>query len=411
MPAGAVVGDVVRVEADFEVDGIFVTKVLPAKHRSGRAEPERIEMISVAPSDGGVTARLAKKSKPRPDRPKKKGKRDRRDKARTDEGRDDAARDDGERDDDKRADAGDGARKRERPRGKQRRRDDAKPALPPRPRAKRLRPKRKHRDAYVNSLPPEQQAIAAVLMGGGLAAVRDQLNASSAGDQAPDALGPGNPDELLALAESLLTELKHAEWRDRADAALNGPDDLDLRDLRSVLVAADDHARDTETREIADQLRARLNAGVEATQVAWHDELRALLKDGRVVRALNVSSHNPKAGAPLPPEIARDLTAQTNSALGAGVSERRLSTVLEAASFSPIRPYVVVASPPENPGEELLATARKIARRMPEVAASLGVTPKASAEAAESNAEVAEPNVETADPNVEVTQDTSAPAS
>lgn len=252
----------------------------------------------------------------------------------------------------------------------------------------------------MKSLPPEQQAIAEVLRRGGLAALREQLNSgatsvkkktsdgqAASGDEAePASFGSGNKDELLALAEKLLKDLQRAEWRDRADAALGGPDDLDLRDLRSVLVAADDHARDAETREIAERLRVKLNDGVEATQLAWHDELRALLKDGRVVRALNVSSHNPKAGAPLPPEIARDLTAQTNSALGAGVSERRLSTVLEAASFSPIRPYVVVASPPEKPGEELLATARKIARRMPEVAASLGVTP---------SAEVVEPSADT----------------
>ena len=49
---------------------------------------------------------------------------------------------------------------------------------------------------------------------------------------------------MITLAEALLPQLKIAEWRDRADAALKTIEDVDIRDLRTVLVAAEDSARD-----------------------------------------------------------------------------------------------------------------------------------------------------------------------
>ena len=68
---------------------------------------------------------------------------------------------------------------------------------------------------------------------------------------------------LVSLAESLLPRLGDAEWHDRADAALASIDDLDLRDLRSVVVAADDHAKDEQTRALAAELRTKLTERVD----------------------------------------------------------------------------------------------------------------------------------------------------
>ena len=55
---------------------------------------------------------------------------------------------------------------------------------------------------------------------------------------------------LIGLAEQMLPQVRSAEWRDRAEAALADVDEIDLRDLRSV-VGADDAARDEESRAIA----------------------------------------------------------------------------------------------------------------------------------------------------------------
>ena len=80
-------------------------------------------------------------------------------------------------------------------------------------------------------------------------------------------------EPLLALAERLLPRLKAAEWRDRADAALRQVDDVDLRDLRSVVSAAETAARDDESRAVAEQLRAALTARVDREHQEWLDEL------------------------------------------------------------------------------------------------------------------------------------------
>jgi hypothetical protein len=55
---GAKPGDVLKVDAEFEIDGITVVSVLPprSKHRS---EPERIELLTPSRETPGVTTQLA----------------------------------------------------------------------------------------------------------------------------------------------------------------------------------------------------------------------------------------------------------------------------------------------------------------------------------------------------------------
>src|ERR1700730_4335879 len=55
---GAKAGDVVRADAEFEIEGITIVGVLPPKERK-RAEPERLEIIGPPrPSTPGVTSSL-----------------------------------------------------------------------------------------------------------------------------------------------------------------------------------------------------------------------------------------------------------------------------------------------------------------------------------------------------------------
>ena len=381
-------GDVLRVDAEFEVDGIFVTGVLPPKARSGKPPAERIEMIG--PPDRGVGTTTARVKSGRGSRkrggdgerggdrerdsrgPKRKREGDRRKRERSA---------DSKTGEPQRRKRGEGDGRRRRDGGTKRQSSDAAakakpetPDRPPRPKARKLRPSRKHRDELIASLPAEQQVVAEQVARGGLAAVRtgiDEQNRKAAAQGAPEVPADG----VLRLAESLVGPVQIAEWHDRADAALAGIERVDLRDLRSVLVAAEDFARGAEARELADKIREGLNERVEASQREWHDELRTTLAEGRVVRALRLSSRPPKAGAPLPPEVAQELTTQANAALGTGNSQHRIAVVLEAVAFSPVRPYVVVPSVPAEPSEELIEVVRKIASRLPEVAAAFGVEP------------------------------------
>ncbi|WP_419945738.1 hypothetical protein [Candidatus Poriferisodalis sp.] len=391
LPPDAGEGDVLRVDADFEVDGIFVTQVLPPKARSGKPPAERIEMIG--PLDRAanpITTRVAGRGGRKRGgdlakrRPNERGERVRRRKRDDETHNNDAGPEPGREGSKQRQ-----ARARERGRGSVQRPDGGAgqpksdratrqkapaPEQPSRPKARKLRPGRTHRDALIASLPAEQQVVAEQVARGGLAAVRAEIEAQNR--KASEEGAPEVPAEgLLALAESLVRPMQIAEWRDRADAAIAGIERVDLRDLRSVLVAAEDFARDSEARELASRIRERLNERVERSQQEWHDELRVTLAEGRVVRALRLSSRPPKAGAPLPPEIAQELTSQASAALGTGASQHRIAVVLEAVAFSPVRPYVVLPAIPAEPVSELLEVARKVATRLPEVAAALGIDP------------------------------------
>jgi hypothetical protein len=230
-----------------------------------------------------------------------------------------------------------------------------------------------HRNAALAELPEAQRPIAEQVLRGGVPGVRkavDDQNAHNATEGRPTI----DPAPLVQLAEELLPRLKTAEWRDRADAALAGVDELDLRDLRSVVVAADSAARTDETRQLAAQLREALAGRVEAEHQAWLSEIAEALGDGRTVRALRMSSRPPKAGALLPPEITSRLVEQANAALSDDVAPQRWGTVLDAIAYSPIRTQVVPAGLPPKPGDELIATVTKLASRVPAIAAQFGIT-------------------------------------
>ena len=351
---GASVGDVCRADADFEIDGIFVTSVLPPKGRSGRPDDERIELLGGGKVVEGVTTQLARKG--RSDRRKGGGKRDNKGPKR---------------------DSADNTRAKNKKRGNkegERRQRKPKADTPPKPKAKKLKPGRVHRKAFIDGLPEEQRVIADQVSRGGIAAVRKEIETQNQ-RAAQEGGEEVRADALITLAESLLPQLKIAEWRDRADAALATIDDVDIRDLRTVLVAAEDSARDDESRELTEQIRTGLNKRVEKAQVEWQDEIRSALKEERVVRALRLSSRPPKAGSPLPPDIAESLTTQANEALGGDVSQQRLGIVLEAIAFSPVRPYVALAQIPAEPGKELIDVITKISDRVPEIAKQFGVEP------------------------------------
>ena len=350
---GASVGDVCRADADFEIDGIFVTSVLPPKGRSGRPDDERIELIGGEKEVAGVTTQLARKG--RSDRRKGGGKRNSKGSKRDN------------------ADNRSKSKNRSNKEGDRRQRKP-KADTPPKPKAKKLKPGRVHRKAFIETLPEEERVIADQVSRGGIAAVRKEIEAQN--QRATQEGGEEvRADALITLAEALLPQLKIAEWRDRADAALKTIDDVDIRDLRTVLVAAEDSARDDETRELTEQIRSGLNQRVEKAQIEWQDEIRSALKEERVVRALRLSSRPPKAGSPLPPDIAETLTVQANEALGGDVSQQRLGIVLEAIAFSPVRPYVALAQIPAEPGKELIDVITKISDRIPEIAKQFGIEP------------------------------------
>ena len=382
----ASVGDELTVEAEFHMDGIEIIEAFESKKK--RPMPETLEILGSGRDQPLVTTQLVSNRKNRGrdrDRGDRRGRKDRR----------------------SRSDRGD------RDRQESRREDD-------RPKAKRLRPGRTHRQAFIDGLPEEQKPVAEKMVRDGATSVeqalRDQRkkarDAAKAKKEAaepdaapaepaaaepakpdaapaepaaaePAAAEPAKPDtteteqadDFLTVAGKLLSRMRAAEWRDRVDAALADIDEVDLRDLRSVVVAAESGAADDEAKALAEELRTKLTARVDREHAEWLAEVAATLADGRMVRALRLSARPPKAGVPLPQDMVTRLTEAASAALTSDTPSKRWSTVLAAVAFSPVRRTVQPQGIPENPDKELLAEVTKLSERVPHIAALFGVEP------------------------------------
>lgn len=337
------VGEVLRVEADFDIDGITILSVVSGKERIDKSN--RLELLA---SDKPFKPVIETKA-PRSERPRR---------------------------DDKRRPRGDGKPEAEGPDGRKRRGPfTPPPELPQRPKAKRLKPGRVHRNEVLATLPEAQRAIAERVLQGGIPAVR-----TAVADQNKVLAAEGKEvipaDGLVTMAENLLPKLRVAEWLDRADAAEADLDTLDLRDLRSVVTSGDDPAiaRDESTRAIAAKLKQGLVARQEKDHNEWLTDIDAAIGVGRVVRALKLSSQPPKAGARFPAELAGRLAAAASAALEIDAPADRWIAMLEAAAFSPVRSQLVAPGVPAVVAPELLACVTRLAPAMPQLAAKFGVT-------------------------------------
>jgi len=370
VPEGAKVGEVLRADADFDLDGVTIVGLAPIQEKR-RNEAERIEIIGPPRRDEElVTSSLVKGGRGE--------RRDRRERRPRDGGPGGREKRDREPPDRKPGDRErrERSERSERSRTAERRPPRPRPEEPPKPKPKRLRPARVHRAAVLDELPPEHRPIAEQVLAGDIPAVRQAIDKENEGrkERGEPSI---NGQELLALAEELRPRLRTAEWRDRAEAALADVDEIDLRDLRSVVVAADSAARDDDTRALAAQLRESLAHRVDNEQASWLQEIASALDSGRAVRALRLSSRPPKAGTILDPALTTRLTDAASASLTADAAADRWGVVLEAVAFSPVRLAVAPSSRPEQPSDELLSNVQKFAGRVPQVAAAFGVEPAA----------------------------------
>jgi len=460
VPEAAAVGSVLKAEVDGGLDGLEITALITPRTR---AEPTgRLELIG-----GGsaplVTTKLVSRSGRRgrtgrdfdrdDERPSGKPRRDRdqgdrrrgRDQRDRDRGarrrdrdgeedrqdgpgrkarradrdgrhprgqRDSGSRRDGERDE-RRQRRSDDRRPREGPRAK----DGKRPARTPRTRTPGLKAKRVHRQAALAALPEEQRPLAREVLKGGVPGVRrsiERMNDKAAKESLPQI----KSEPVLALAEQLAPVLKAAEWHDRADAALAGISTIDLRDIRSVIAAADRAARDDETRALAESLRAGLAQRLEVDHRKWLDELAGTIGEGRTVRALRISSRPVKPGSPLPLDMAERLAGLAAADLNPNANQQRWATVVDSIALSPVRTQVIPEGIPERPNDDLLTTIRRLADRVPQIAALFGVEPRPASRSrrpppppppASTAAETAAPETAETAENTENTAKTAAP--
>jgi hypothetical protein len=152
-------------------------------------------------------------------------------------------------------------------------------------------------------------------------------------------------------------------------------ENLDLRDIRSVVAASDDPivARDESTRAVADELKKALVAKQAEELKLWLGDIDAALGVGRVIRALRLSSQPPKAGVMFPPDLARRLGEAATQALQPDDSADRWIAVLEAAAFSPVRTLLTPTAGPSPVTDDLKKTVIRLGPPLPQIAALLGI--------------------------------------
>ena len=344
LDAGAKTGDTLKVEAEFDLDGVEILSLVKTKEKSIRGNI--LQIIGSEKEFQPVTQKLADKSKDR--KPKRDG-----DKRPPREGAE------GEKSGDRRP---------------RRPSFTAPPELPKRPAAKRLKPKRVHRAAVLDTLPVEQRGVAERALVGGIKAVRDAVKEQN--DQLKKEGKPLVPAEgLISMAQELLPKLRVAEWLDKAEAAKADIELLDLRDLRQVVVGADDPmvVRDESTRALATELKAALKSRQEFEQTRWLEDIKSAIGVSRVIRALKISSEPPKAGQPFPAELGAQLAAAASASLSSETAPDRFSAVLEAIAFSPVRSQVKLTAVPPTPNEAMLSTVKRVAPLVPQIAQMFGI--------------------------------------
>ena len=375
LPQESKTGDVLKVEADFNIDGITILGVV-----QGRIKVDKVETITLKGNDKpfeAVTQQLARKEKSdrgdrgdrrdrpaRGDRPSRDGARDG---ARTGTGPDRRPRRDGAP-----STATDKTRTPRRPHF------EAPPELPQRPRAKRLKPLNVNRKAVLSELPEEQRSIAELALQG-MQTVRQRIK--DANLALAEQGKPIMPEQaVVQMAENLLPRLRVAEWLDRAQSAKRDLAELDLGDLRSVVSAASDPLieRSENCRELIAELRSGLTARAEQDYQNWLQDIEASLGVGRIVRALKLSGQPPKAGAIFPDELGRRLAVATSLSLVSDAPNERWIAVLEAVAFAPIRSLIIVTSKPEVLSVELTKTVQRLSALIPQIALALGVELTAS---------------------------------
>jgi hypothetical protein len=395
---GAKVGDIVRAEAEFELEGISISSVLPPKEKK-REDPERLEILGSPRQQEGVTSSLVRRSG-RPERgrdgdgtrrrsrrdgeeaPSDRPRRERSVRPSRESGEGRARRGDRRRgsEEESTSEGGAGARRvssrdaepvgRAASRRTRQREGSADDAKTPRP--KRLSPASTHRDAALAGLSPEQRPVAEQVLKGGIPAVRQAIEEQNQRARAAN-LPEVNGESLLAMAEELLPRLKAAAWRDRADAAAAAVDEISLRDLRSVVAGADTATRDDDSRMLASTLREALERRVAALRGQWVDEITRALDEGRLVRALRVSAHPPEPTARFPAELAVRISEAAGEAMAPDTSADRWTTLLEAVADSPVRRMVKPHGLPRDRGDNVLEAARQASGRVPALARLLGI--------------------------------------
>lgn len=437
LPGGAKAGDVLKAEAEFEIEGITIVSVTAPKETT-RSEPERIEIIgSGRPDAPGVTTQLVGRADRRPGerRRERDDARPRRDR---EGGRPPLNRDTTRPRREGPAADGEHPGRRPSPAGRDDRPDGATPAGRP---ERSERPGRSDRPERAGR--PERPARAAASprpsrpatgdrpggagreerAGRGERAARGEREAGSdaTGERRARRFNPGRahrqavmaslPPEEQPIAEQVLRggipavrtalhlerekaigEGRPAPHMDQLvamaeallprlkaaewhDRAEAAAKDVEDISLRDLrsVVAGSDVARDDETRALAATLREALDRRVDTLRQQWSGEVAKHLDENRVVRALRLAGRPPEPAARLEAGLTERLSDAAAQAMAPDTPADRWLALIDAVAASPVRRTVKPVGLPTDPSPELRRAAQQQSGRIPALAAMLGI--------------------------------------
>ncbi len=374
---GAKIGDVVRAEVVIEIDGITVESVYAPKTK--QSQSNLIELSSKEPVSY-LTRTVSNRDRNRPSSERKSPvkPRSRRPESTDGETRPDRpsrhaeSRTDSKRPESRRTGFAEGPEKKPAQRRPERHSQPTQTPKAPPARFKKLIPRNTHRANTLEGLAPEHLPIAEQLLKGGLPAVRQAL--ATQNEKAIAEGKPTIPETLvLTIAEPMLPMLKLATWKDRAEVAIEIANDASLRDLRSVISAADLIRHDDSTREMLETLKGLTEQRAAKLHADWLGEIRENLNAKRIIRAARLSSRPPEPIAKLPADLLEELTNAANEMLSPETPADRWSALLDALSQSPIRRQVQPKGLPANAPVELIEQAKENSGRIPALAQLLGI--------------------------------------
>jgi hypothetical protein len=244
------------------------------------------------------------------------------------------------------------------------------PHAAPRRTVPRFEPGTANRELLLASLASEQRPIAERLAAGGIPAVRRAIAAErerARSEGRPEVTG----EAILTLAEQLAPSVKQAIWLDRAEAAVAQLDQISLRDLRTTVVAA--APRDEASRDLDRKLREELDRRVKKLRSNWEEQITHALEEGRVLQALRFSAQPPEPTARFPAALVGRLASSAGAAMSASTPVERWLAILDAAVSSPIRRQIHPEGLPEDPSGEIVRKSRVAAGSLPALAPMLGL--------------------------------------
>ena len=132
--------------------------------------------------------------------------------------------------------------------------------------------------------------------------------------------------------------------------------------------------RDEAARELDRKLREELDRRIKKLRSNWEEQITHALEEGRVLQALRFSAQPPEPTARFPAALVDRLATAAGAAMAASTPGERWLALLDAAVASPIRRQIHPAGLPEDATGEVVRRARLASGSLPALAPMVGLS-------------------------------------